>query len=175
MPNPNIASVSPIWFGLACSWRSSSGRQIWSRPAARVEKVNAATRPPLRLRIRESVMVGYLGHRAAGRYGRPLSGCRLGPLTGRRVSYTVRWNVPAEFGGGLNGKRLKVGVIGGGLIAQVMHLHYLRELSDRFEIAAICDLSAEVAGRRRSRIRASPSSSTAGRSWSRSPSTPSSS
>ena len=42
------------------------------------------------------------------------------------------------------GKRLKVGVVGGGLIAQVMHLHYLRELSDRFEIAAICDLSAEA-------------------------------
>jgi predicted dehydrogenase len=42
------------------------------------------------------------------------------------------------------GKRLKVGVIGCGLIAQVMHLHYLRELSDRFEIAAICDLSAEA-------------------------------
>jgi predicted dehydrogenase len=41
-------------------------------------------------------------------------------------------------------KRLKVGVIGGGLIAQVMHLHYLRELSDRFEIAAICDLSADT-------------------------------
>jgi predicted dehydrogenase len=41
-------------------------------------------------------------------------------------------------------KRLKVGVIGGGLIAQVMHLHYLRELSDRFEIAAICDLSPEA-------------------------------
>jgi predicted dehydrogenase len=41
-------------------------------------------------------------------------------------------------------KRLKVGVIGGGLIAQVMHLHYLRELSDRFEIAAICDLSADA-------------------------------
>jgi predicted dehydrogenase len=42
------------------------------------------------------------------------------------------------------GRRLKVGVIGGGLIAQVMHLHYLRELSDRFEISAICDLSAEA-------------------------------
>ncbi|HSP09374.1 MAG TPA: Gfo/Idh/MocA family oxidoreductase [Candidatus Dormibacteraeota bacterium] len=40
--------------------------------------------------------------------------------------------------------RLKVGVVGCGLIAQVMHLHYLRELSDRFEIAAICDLSEEV-------------------------------
>jgi predicted dehydrogenase len=35
-------------------------------------------------------------------------------------------------------------VIGCGLIAQVMHLHYLRELPDRFEIAAICDLSDEV-------------------------------
>lgn len=41
-------------------------------------------------------------------------------------------------------ERLKVGVIGCGVIAQVMHLHYLRELADRFEIAAVCDLSAEV-------------------------------
>lgn len=40
--------------------------------------------------------------------------------------------------------RLRVGVIGCGLIAQVMHLHYLRELSDRFEIVALCDLSEEV-------------------------------
>ena len=40
--------------------------------------------------------------------------------------------------------RLRVGVIGCGLIAQVMHLNYLRELADRFEIAALCDLSAEV-------------------------------
>jgi predicted dehydrogenase len=41
-------------------------------------------------------------------------------------------------------QRLKVGVVGCGLIAQVMHLHYLQELSDRFEIAALCDLSEEV-------------------------------
>jgi predicted dehydrogenase len=40
--------------------------------------------------------------------------------------------------------RLRVGVIGCGLIAQVMHLHYLRELSDLFEIAALCDVSDEV-------------------------------
>lgn len=40
--------------------------------------------------------------------------------------------------------RLRVGVIGCGLVAQVMHLNYLRELSDRFEIAALCDLSAET-------------------------------
>ena len=40
--------------------------------------------------------------------------------------------------------RLRVGVIGCGLIAQVMHLNYLRELSDRFEIAAVCDLSEAV-------------------------------
>lgn len=40
--------------------------------------------------------------------------------------------------------RLRVGVVGCGLIAQVMHLHYLRELSDRYEIAALCDLSPEV-------------------------------
>ncbi len=40
--------------------------------------------------------------------------------------------------------KLRVGVIGCGLIAQVMHLHYLRELSDIFEIAALCDVSEEV-------------------------------
>jgi predicted dehydrogenase len=42
-------------------------------------------------------------------------------------------------------RRLKVGVVGAGLIAQVMHLNYLRELSDRYEIAALCDISAENA------------------------------
>jgi predicted dehydrogenase len=41
-------------------------------------------------------------------------------------------------------ERLRVGVIGCGLIAQVMHLHYLRELADRFEIAALCDVSEEL-------------------------------
>src|SRR5438552_6540719 len=43
--------------------------------------------------------------------------------------------------------RLRIGVIGCGLIAQVMHLHYLRELSDRFQIAALCDLSRTVVDR----------------------------
>src|SRR5579864_1890310 len=38
-------------------------------------------------------------------------------------------------------RRLRVGVIGCGLIAQVMHLPYLREMEDRFQIAALCDLS----------------------------------
>jgi predicted dehydrogenase len=42
--------------------------------------------------------------------------------------------------------RLKVGVIGCGLIAQAMHLHYLRELAEQFEIAALCDVSAAVCG-----------------------------
>ena len=37
-------------------------------------------------------------------------------------------------------RRVKVGVVGAGLIAQVMHLHYLRELGDRFETAALCDI-----------------------------------
>src|SRR5258705_2352064 len=41
--------------------------------------------------------------------------------------------------------RLKVGVVGAGVIAQVMHLNYLRELSGRFEIVALCDISAENA------------------------------
>ena len=37
-------------------------------------------------------------------------------------------------------RRLRVGVVGTGLIAQVMHLHYLAELADRFEVAAVCDI-----------------------------------
>jgi predicted dehydrogenase len=40
--------------------------------------------------------------------------------------------------------RKRVGVIGCGLIAQVMHLPYLAELSERFEIGALCDVSEEV-------------------------------
>src|SRR4051794_17971842 len=40
--------------------------------------------------------------------------------------------------------RLRVGVVGCGLVAQVMHLPYLRELADRFEVAALCDLSPGV-------------------------------
>ena len=41
--------------------------------------------------------------------------------------------------------RTRVGVVGCGLIAQVMHLPYLAELSDRFEIAAVCDLREDIA------------------------------
>lgn len=37
-----------------------------------------------------------------------------------------------------------MGVIGAGLIAQIMHLPHLRDLDDRFEVAALCDLSEEV-------------------------------
>ncbi len=40
--------------------------------------------------------------------------------------------------------RLRVGVIGCGGIAQMMHLPHLRELHDRYEIAALCDLSPGV-------------------------------
>lgn len=42
-------------------------------------------------------------------------------------------------------QRLRVGVIGAGVIGQVMHLHFLREMGDRVEIAAVCDLSRETA------------------------------
>jgi predicted dehydrogenase len=37
--------------------------------------------------------------------------------------------------------RIRIGVIGCGLIAQVMHLPHLRELHERFELAALCDVS----------------------------------
>jgi predicted dehydrogenase len=41
--------------------------------------------------------------------------------------------------------RVRVGLVGTGVIAQVMHLHYLAELADRFEVAAVCDLDGECA------------------------------
>jgi len=40
--------------------------------------------------------------------------------------------------------RLRIGVVGCGLVAQVMHLHYLRELPDLYEIAALCDVSQDL-------------------------------
>jgi predicted dehydrogenase len=43
------------------------------------------------------------------------------------------------------GRRLRVGVVGAGLIAQVAHLPYLRELSDRYETVALCDIVGETA------------------------------
>ncbi len=43
-------------------------------------------------------------------------------------------------------RRLRVGVVGCGLIAQVMHLPHLKELDDRFEIAALCDISPATLG-----------------------------
>ncbi len=33
--------------------------------------------------------------------------------------------------------KVRVGLIGTGMIAQTMHLPHLRELSDRFEVAAL--------------------------------------
>jgi predicted dehydrogenase len=41
--------------------------------------------------------------------------------------------------------RLRVGVVGAGIIAQVMHLHYLAELGDMFEVTAVCDIVGENA------------------------------
>lgn len=41
--------------------------------------------------------------------------------------------------------RVRVGLVGTGVIAQVMHLHYLTELAGRYEIAAVCDLDASSA------------------------------
>jgi len=41
-------------------------------------------------------------------------------------------------------KRLRVGVIGCGTVAQIMHLPYLRSLPDLYQIAAISDLSPKL-------------------------------
>jgi predicted dehydrogenase len=42
-------------------------------------------------------------------------------------------------------ERLKVGVVGCGVIAQVMHLPHLAELRDRYDLAALCDISEPTA------------------------------
>jgi predicted dehydrogenase len=42
--------------------------------------------------------------------------------------------------------KIRVGVVGCGLVAQVAHLRYLQELSHLFEIRALCDLSPKVVG-----------------------------
>ena len=44
----------------------------------------------------------------------------------------------------MSGRPVRVGVLGCGLIAQLMHLPHLRELSEQFEIAALCDSSRQV-------------------------------
>jgi predicted dehydrogenase len=41
--------------------------------------------------------------------------------------------------------KVRVGLVGTGVIAQVMHLHYLAELADRFDVAAVCDLDLDAA------------------------------
>jgi predicted dehydrogenase len=42
-------------------------------------------------------------------------------------------------------RRLRVGVVGCGLIAQLMHLPHLLELDDLFELSAVCDISEQTA------------------------------
>ncbi len=43
--------------------------------------------------------------------------------------------------------RVRVGVVGAGVIAQVMHLHFLWELRDRYEVVSLCDISQDAAER----------------------------
>ena len=40
--------------------------------------------------------------------------------------------------------KIKVGLVGLGEIAQIVHLPILQEYSDKFEIAALCDISQEL-------------------------------
>jgi predicted dehydrogenase len=42
-------------------------------------------------------------------------------------------------------ERLRVGVVGCGVIAQVMHLQHLTELDELFDLHAVCDISEETA------------------------------
>src|ERR1700730_1038138 len=44
-------------------------------------------------------------------------------------------------------KRLKIGVVGCGAIAQIQHLPHLRELDAEFEIGGLADLSPKLLGK----------------------------
>jgi predicted dehydrogenase len=46
----------------------------------------------------------------------------------------ARWKMRSE-------RPLRLGVIGCGLVAQSVHFHNLRELPDRFQVRALCDIS----------------------------------
>jgi len=52
----------------------------------------------------------------------------------------MRWS-PVLVERSTNEPRLRVGVVGCGLVAQVMHLHYLAELPELYEVVALCDLA----------------------------------
>ena len=41
----------------------------------------------------------------------------------------------------MGSKPVRIGLIGTGMVAQVMHLPHLFELPELFEVAALCDLS----------------------------------
>jgi len=41
--------------------------------------------------------------------------------------------------------RVKIGVIGGGAIAQVQHLPFLAELAEEFDVRVVCDISRKLA------------------------------
>ena len=43
------------------------------------------------------------------------------------------------------GRRVRLGIIGLGTVAQAVHLPLLSRHRDRFEVTAVCDLSAELA------------------------------
>lgn len=61
------------------------------------------------------------------------------------MTFASRTNPMNEKDGEEVTRRVKVGLVGAGVIAQVMHLNYLRELSELYEIAAICDVSEDNA------------------------------
>lgn len=52
---------------------------------------------------------------------------------------------PVQAAPGSSDDRVRIGVIGAGSISQQMHLPYLAELDDRFELAGICDASSNLA------------------------------
>ena len=51
----------------------------------------------------------------------------------------LRREIPGYYSA--NAMRIKIGVVGCGLIAQTMHLPHLRELADLYEVVALCDVS----------------------------------
>ena len=65
-------------------------------------------------------------------------------LLGQEPPGFERVPIVKELLEGIAVARLKVGMIGCGAIAQIQHLPHMRELSDEFEVAALCDLSPSL-------------------------------
>ena len=126
------------WARTACgSSRSSELRAALARGPRRRphHRHRRRVRPGPRRRLLR-VVVGRAGGRGLDDAGRGAGAGRLRARAGPRA--------PASRAARVADRRLRVGVVGAGMIAQVEHIPNLLHLSDRFELVGVADPSARV-------------------------------